>query len=97
MSSLLSVEKEPSVLDSKGMTVAEIAQKILAAGIGARDVLALVDPDDAELRFAVVDDRVPGGGYVDAFPLMTGRSYLLVPLDVHPADAERGINIPAKD
>lgn len=90
MSKSLNAEKEQRSSVSS-LTMAEIRERILAAGVGARDAVALVDPDDAEIRFAVVDDSLPEGGYIDAYPLMTGRSYLIVPLEAPPNGAGRGV------
>lgn len=90
MSRLLNVESAQSS-SASSLTMAEIKRRIMEAGVGARDVVALVDPDDAEIRYAVVDERIPEGGYVDGYPLITGRTYLIVPLEDHPAGAERGM------
>lgn len=75
----------------------EIVKRLMAIGIGAQSVFALVDADDAEVRFAVVDDTLPDGGYVKAFPLVTGKTYLIVPLvDGSLVGTERGMNLPKK-
>jgi len=68
----------------------------MAAGIGAQSVFALVDADDAEVRFAVVDDDLPNGGYVKAFPLITGKTYLIVPTNTPLVGMERGMNLPKR-
>lgn len=75
----------------------EVTARVMAAGIGAQSVFALVDADDAEIRFAVVDDSLPDGGYVKAFPLVTGKTYLIVPLvDGSLVGMDRGLNLKRK-
>lgn len=82
--------------EQESLDIETITERIMAAGIGARTVFALVDADDAELRFAVVDEAIPEGGYVEGFPLMAGQTYLIVPLASAPAGAGRGMYVPAK-
>lgn len=91
MSNLQNAETEP-----ESLSIDAITERVMAAGIGARTVFALVDADDAELRFAVVDGSIPGGGYFEGFPLMPGRTYLIVPLETAPAGMVRGMYVPAK-
>lgn len=87
----------PSVeIKLENLDISEAVRRVMAAGVGASGVFALVDADDAEIRFAVVDDRLPGGGYIKGFPLMTGQTYLIVPIDTELTGVERGMNVPPK-
>ena len=79
MSNLPNVETEQRSSDSD-LDIAAIKERIMAAGIDAKSAFALVDADDAEIRFAVVDDSLPDGGYIKSFPLLPGQTYLVVPL-----------------
>lgn len=85
------------VTKQESLDISDLVRRIKAADIGVSGVFLLVDADDAEIRFAVVDESIPGGGYIKGFPLMTGQTYLIAPVDMEISGVERGINVPPKD